>query len=128
MVERSLRIRELPDDLLNALREGASESKVLLLANIEDEEVRSSYLKDLDVLTRNQLEKDIDRTRTGEGRGKSTSVSPEDQRIADEIQRSLGLKVKMSRHSEGAESGRLMIEFYTNDDLQEIFRKLVSDA
>ena len=37
-VQRSLDILQLPDDLLNALRQGASESKVLLLAKIEDEQ------------------------------------------------------------------------------------------
>ncbi len=45
MVQRSLEILELPDDLMNALREGAAESKVLLLAKIPDAEVRASYLR-----------------------------------------------------------------------------------
>lgn len=126
MVQRSLEILDLPDDLLNALREGASESKILLLSKIEDEEIRSSYLKDLDVLTRRQLEKNLDKT-AANNEDKPSALSAEDERIADEIQKALGLKVKMHRPAPGVEGGRLSIEFYSNADLQEIFRKLVAE-
>lgn len=129
MVQRSLDILDLPDDLLNALREGASESKILLLANIENEEIRASYLKDLDVLTRSQLKKDLEKSQNDDGNeiSKAKNLSPEDQRIADEIQRSLGVKVRMLRSKPDSEAGRLIIDFYSNDDLQEIFRKLVNE-
>lgn len=127
MVQRSLEVLELPDDLLNALREGASESKILLLANIEDQEIRASYLKDLDVLTRNQLKKDLEKSREETVSYASRQLSPEDQRISDEIQRALGLKVKMFRPKPDADSGKLIIEFYSNTDLQEVFRKLVAE-
>ncbi len=127
MVQRSLEILELPDDLLNALREGAAESKILLLAKIENEEIRASYLKDLDILTRRQLEKDIEKSEPDEVRVER-ALSPEDLRITDEIQRSLGLKVKMVKSSPENEGGKLVIEFYSNSDLQELFRKLVSES
>lgn len=126
MVQRSLEILELPDDLLNALREGASESKVLLLAKIEDEEIRASYLKELEDLTRHQLKQDIEK-QSSRNDTPSAPLSPEDQRITDEIQRALGLRVKMTRKSPEAESGRLIIDFYSSSDLQELFRKLVAD-
>jgi ParB family chromosome partitioning protein len=128
MVQRSLEILELPDDLLNALREGASESKILLLSKIEDEEIRAAYLKDLDVLTRKQIEKDIDKQAANKEDGSTTALSAEDQRVAEEIQRALGLKVKMVKSDPAAENGKLVIEFYSSSDLQEIFRKLVSEA
>ena len=129
MVQRSLDILELPDDLLNALREGASESKILLLANIENEEIRASYLKDLDVLTRSQLKRDLEKSETENDveLTKPRTLSPEDQRVTDEIQRSLGVKVKMLRSKPESEAGRIIIDFYSNDDLQEIFRKLVNE-
>lgn len=130
MVQRSLEILELPDDLLNALREGASESKILLLAKIKEEEVRASYLRDLDVLTRKKLLKDIE-TNVGpsaEDEASAKRTSPEDQRIADEIQRALGLKVVLSRPSADSNKGRLAIDFYSEDDLQEVFRRLVANA
>ena len=124
MVQRSLEILDLPDDLLNALREGASESKVLLLAKIEDPEMRASYLKDIDSLTRNDLKESL-HEREKESSGADVKLSPEDLRISDEIQRSLGLKVKMTRPTMNSEQGKLAIDFYSNDDLQEIFRRLV---
>lgn len=126
MVQRSLEILELPDDLLNALREGASESKILLLSNIEDQDIRASYLKDLDVLTRNQLKKDLEKGQV-ETEAAPKVISPEDQRIADEIQRALGLKVKMYRTKPESDAGKITIEFYSDSDLQEVFRKLVAE-
>lgn len=122
-VQRSLEILELPDDLLNALKEGASESKILLLSKIEDPEIRASYLKDLDVLTRSQLQKDMESKNVSEDKVKSLT-SPEDQRIADELQRALGLKVRLFRNSSD-QGGRITIDFYSDSDLQEVFRKLV---
>ncbi len=130
-VQRSLDILQLPHDLLNALKAGASESKVLLLAKIEDEAVRATYLKDIDLLTRAQLEQNLSSKRTDNDDTASSSspraLNAEDLRIADEIQRALGMKVKLARPSAGAENGRLTIEFYTDGDLQIVFRKLMAD-
>ena len=131
MVQRSLEILELPADLLNALREGASESKVLMLSKIEDEEIRASYLKDLDVLTRTQLEKNLEKRRevaVASGNERISGLSAEDNRIIEEIQRSLGLRVRLSRSSTDGDAGRLVIDFYSSDDLQMVFRRLVADA
>jgi ParB family chromosome partitioning protein len=129
-VQRSLEILSLPDDLLNALREGASESKVLLVAKIEDPAVRASYLKDIDVLTRAQIGQSVEAKRNSSA-GENTDskvVTAEDQRIAEEIQRALGMKVRMVRSGPQAEGGRLTIDFYGEGDLQILFRKLVSEA
>lgn len=129
-VQRSLEILQLPHDLLNALKGGASESKVLLLAKIEDESVRATYLKDLDVLTRTQLEENLNTKRTDNDDDVTSgprALNAEDLRIADEIQRALGMKVKLSRPSQGAENGKITIEFYAEGDLQILFRKLISE-
>ena len=130
LVQRSLEILDLPDDLMNALREGASESKILLLSKIEDPEVRSSYLKDLDALIRNQLKKDIDKAPSASGirNAAGKNLSPEDMRITEEIQRSIGLKVRMIKSAPESERGRIVIEFYSSQDLQEVFRKLVAEG
>jgi ParB family chromosome partitioning protein len=125
MVQRSLDILSLPDDLLNALRDGAPESKILLLAKIEDEEIRASYLKDIDLLTRSQLQKDLEKEKAQLER--QSFVSPEDRRIADEMQRSIGLKVRLQRTNPESVSGRLVIDFYSDTDLQLLFRRLVGD-
>jgi len=126
MVQRSLDILGLPDDLLNALREGASESKILLLAKIEDEEIRASYLKELDVLTRGQLERDLAKRTDEESQLSSAEISPEDKRIAEEIQRAIGLKVRLQRSTKNPAAGKLVVDFYSESDLQEVFRKLVA--
>ncbi len=131
-VQRSLEILQLPHDLLNALKQGAAESKVLLLAKIEDESVRAAYLKDLDVLTRSELERNLSSKQTDNDDDVSTTAAPraltaEDLRISDEIQRALGMKVKLSRPNPGADNGKLTIEFYADGDLQILFRKLIAD-
>ena len=130
-VQRSLEILQLPDDLLNALREGAAESKVLLLAKIDDESLRATYLKDLDVLTRTELEKNLQSKKPvveANDDNLQRHVSAEDLRIADEIQRALGMKVRLSRSNPQAENGKLTIEFYGDGDLQIVFRKLVAEG
>jgi ParB family chromosome partitioning protein len=129
-VQRSLEILSLPDDLLNALREGASESKVLLVAKIEDPAIRASYLKDIDILTRAQIGQGVEAKRassSGESI-ESKAMTAEDQRISEEIQRALGMKVRMARSGLNSEGGRLTIDFYGEGDLQILFRKLVSEG
>lgn len=130
-VQRSLEILQLPDDLLNALREGASESKVLLISKIDDPAVRAAYLKDIDVLTRAQLGKSVEDKRVGGGSDSASEprvVTAEDQRISEEIQRALGMKVRLIRQNPQSEGGRLAIDFYGEGDLQILFRKLVSES
>jgi hypothetical protein len=99
---------------------------VLLLAKIDEPEVRAAYLKDLDTLTRGQLEKDI--TTRSKDLDESNGVkSPEDDRITDELRRALGLKVRLVRSSATPEQGRLVVDFYSEHDLKELFRKLVAE-
>jgi len=128
MVQRSLDVLQLPSDLLEALKQGASESKVLMLARITDPDVRASLLEELDLLTRGELEKEIvGAQRSGKTAGHrmgQSLESSEDRRVADEIQRALGMKVVLQRGKRGS-SGRLVIDFYNQDDLQEIFKRLV---
>jgi ParB family chromosome partitioning protein len=129
-VQRSLEILQLPDDLMNALREGASESKVLLVAKIDDPAVRANYLKDIDVLTRVQLGQSVEAKRAAvvSETLESKVMNAEDQRIAEEIQRALGMKVRLARSNPNSDGGRLAIDFYGEGDLQMLFRKLVSEG
>ena len=124
-VQRTLQLLDLPDDLLNALKAGVAETKILLLAEIEDPEIRASYLKDIDSITRDDLKKGLSGNKGPRVEG-NDALSAEDRRIAEEIQRAIGLRVKLSRPSAGAESGRLAIDFYSSTDLQELFRRLVA--
>lgn len=134
LVHRSLDLLNLPPDLIVALQQGASESKILLLAKIDDEDLRATYLREIEEITRSDIESHL----KGQNEGKSTRSEiaradkdgfrdPEDERIADEIQRAVGVRVRLQRESKDGSRGRLVLEFYSEEDLQEIFRKLVAE-
>ncbi|RME61957.1 MAG: ParB/RepB/Spo0J family partition protein [Candidatus Dadabacteria bacterium] len=131
-VQRSLDLLELPDDLINALREGVAESKILALAKVEDKELRAKLLKAAETVSREELIRLINRAKRGgfqKGKRKIQSVlkmRSEDRRIADEIQKELGLRTSIKRSAEDEEKGRVIIEFYSEADLKEVFRRLVS--
>jgi ParB family transcriptional regulator, chromosome partitioning protein len=130
-VQRSLELLSLPDDLLEALKQGMSESKILLLSQIEDKEIRAHYLKDLDLVSRDRLKADIGAIKQNSFTKKSGKlsvervISTEDKQVEEDLQRALGMKVRLSRDSKTLEGGRLSIDFYTNIDLQELYKKLV---
>ena len=141
LVQRSLEILSLPDDLQAALIAGASESKVLVLGQIKDAELRAKLLGEIDQLTREQLERTVallvqsgseeNRSSHGgteKGTVKKAGVSAEDQRLIEDIQRAIGTKVSLSRSSNKPEQGRLNIDFYSNADLDEIFRRLIAPS
>ena len=127
-VQRSLDLLNLPDDLLNALRQGAAESKVLLLSKIESSRERAELLKDIDAMTRTELEQAIqakDERGVSPKSGSKKIIRAEDSRLADELRRALGLKVSVSRNSD--DTGKVVVDFYSEQDLQLIFRKLVAE-
>ncbi len=137
LVQRSLEILALPDDLQAALLAGAQETKILALVRLADRGQRRKILEQLDELSRTQIEQMIDellglgRERdmshggTAEkGKGSRARQSTEDRRIVDELQRTLGTKVHILRGKKG--KGRLVLEFYSADDLKEVYSRLVS--
>jgi ParB family transcriptional regulator, chromosome partitioning protein len=128
LVQRSLELLNLPQDLQEALISGASESKILLLAQIEDSELRAAYLKDLDLLSRDQLKQDLTKkinNKSSTSMKGDVEVDPQDGRICEELQQALGVKVRLSRSSPSSSQGKLVLDFYSDDDLQEIFRRLM---
>ncbi len=137
LVQRSLDILSLPDDLQAALIAGASESKILLLAQIGDAELRKKLLNEIDTMSRVQLESAISLIQNAGGESgkvshggtqdkqdKKLANSLEDQRIIEEIQRSLGTRVVISRSVNKPGQGTLTLEFYSSDDLDEMLRRL----
>ncbi len=123
-VQRSLDVMRLPEDLIDALKNGYPESKVLLLAEIKDKDERAVYLNNANKLSNESL-KDAISINTVKKEKRSKALRAEDQRIASEIQSVLGLKVKINR-SQNSNSGKLILEFYSDEDLQMIFRKLLA--
>ncbi|MDD2942337.1 MAG: ParB/RepB/Spo0J family partition protein [bacterium] len=133
-VQRSLEILALPDDLKDALASGASESKILMLSQVSDAERRANILMQLDHLTREDLDALIrgdSPVASEKKRKKSASdvanvrISPEDRRIMEEMQKSLGVKVQLSRVKDKDGHGKISIEFYSPEDLYEIYRRVV---
>lgn len=142
-VQRGLDLLVIPEDLKNALINGASESKILLLSQVTDSNKRRLLLSKIDILSRAQLEREISgednleddelsHGGTGDRSGKSKKKKskavvnlPGDTRIVGDIQKSLGLKVKLERKKGNKEQGKLVLEFYSDEDLKEIYNKLV---
>lgn len=133
-VQRSLEVLELPDDLKLALINGAAESKVLLIAGVEDPEMRRKLLERIDSITRDLLEQEIKRGGAAEegaeayhgGTAKPRTKAPmsqEDMRIVEDLQRALGTRVSLVRKDEG-EHGRLIIDFYSREELSEVYQRL----
>ena len=137
-VQRTLDLLNLPEDLKQALANGAAESKILLLAQVEDLTVRKELLVQLDQLSREGLDSKIrallgdsedevshrgTRAKSRKGR---TSLSTEDKRIIDELQRALRTKVQLLRAKKRSGQGKLVLEFYSGDDLNDIYKKLTS--
>lgn len=131
-VQRSLEVRNLPDDVKESLRLGLSESKALMIGKVSSAQERERLLKVADGLSRQELEQLI-----SEGSQKTKKVShggteapvrltAEDRRICDEVAKSLGVKATMSRSKSKPERGKFLVEFYSSEDLKELHRRLVS--
>jgi len=136
MVQRSLEILTLEDDLKFALASGASESKVLTLRKVEDAAIRKELLSRIEHYTRSQLEEAID-TLIGAGEEsselshggtgkKAKKLSAEDRRFIEDVQKELGIKVQISRKPENKQQGRVVLDFYSKSDLKELYNKLMS--
>ena len=131
-VQRSLDILDLPEDLRSALAAGSSESKILMLSQVKDVEARQGLLAKLDDLTRVELEREISRlsgfkpTERVSHRGTDArgGKSLEDRRIQEELQKFLGMRVQISRRPEKPEQGKVSIEFYSEDDLRELYTRI----
>lgn len=132
-VQRALEIRDLPADLIQALRAGAPESKVLLIAQIEDPRVRAQLLERVDSLSRDALDLEVKGTgirpsHSGTAGRKPSKLSTSDNRIVSELQRSLGVRVQLQRSAKKVEQGRLVLEFYSENDLVNLVNRLMAES
>ena len=132
-VQRSLEILELPDDLQAALIAGKPESKILILKSVSDIKKRKQILMKIDDLSRTALISLVSHGGTskntnkdaGKKKSNKKELSTSDKRIIEQIQRSLGSKVKLSRKpGKNNKAGSITIDFYTNSDLEELYKRL----
>ncbi len=143
LVQRSLEVLDLPDDLQAALINGASETKILVLAKVSNRELRKEFIAQLDNFTRAQLEEEVDRVTTllngdkeevyhgGTPRSRKNGrnkLSPQDEQLINDLKNKLGTRVSLMRSRGKEGQGKLMIEFYSDNDLSEIFRRLCRTA
>ena len=134
-VQRSLEILNLSSDLKEALEQGKSESKVLLLSKIQNADTRKVFLDNIDNWTRADLEEKLDLLNSADGgigvetyRGgtkkKETAISADDIRVIEELQRQLGTKIELVR-KKNSQHGKLVINFYSEEILQGIYDRIV---
>ena len=135
MVQRSLEILDLPSDLKEALEQGKSETKVVLLAKLENAETRKVFLDNIENWTRADLEEKLDllnssdvgvgaETYRGGTKKKETVVSADDIRVIEDLQRQLGTKIELIR-KKNSPHGKLVINFYSEEILKGIYDRIV---
>lgn len=137
-VQRSLEILTFPEDLQEALLAGEPESKILILSKLEDLKARREILSKLSEYTRDQLEEYVSELNSevshgGTGKEKKTTApqkqrfqAKEDLRIEDELQKALGTKITLLRKKGKEGQGRLQIDFYSDEELNGLFQKLIA--
>ena len=137
-VQRSIDVLSLPDDLLDLLSKGVAESKVLLISKLENQQDREKLSsvaaeitrKALDKLVAECLESEPSLSHGGTVGSETDRKTPEfskDSVLVEELQKSLGTKVSLNRKNKDPETGKLVLDFYSDDDLQDIYERLLAD-
>ncbi|MCC7004397.1 ParB/RepB/Spo0J family partition protein [Candidatus Nomurabacteria bacterium] len=126
-VTNSLRILSLPEEILNALSEGKiseGHSRPLLMLSDKIEEqitlFKEILLKKLTVREAEAIARRIAQDRV---RKKERAFDPEIIELESKLSESLGTRVQIEKREVG---GKLLIEFFTNDDLHQISELLNS--
>jgi ParB family transcriptional regulator, chromosome partitioning protein len=127
-VANTMRLTRLPEDVRQGLLDlSISEGHARALLMLDDQEeqslaYRTVVKKGLSVRQTEELVRRIKRSTDDNQRQRSRS--PETVRLEQEFRDSLGTKVNLYRSSKG---GKLVIHFYSEDDLQALYERLVPD-
>lgn len=138
-ISNALRLLKMPNPLKEAvLNEAIREGHARALMQIADDEKRNALLKNVieQNLSVRQTEEIVRRTNAkenGNGNGRPSNVkrhsssivrrpSPDTHSIEEELRRALGTKVELYRSQRG---GKIIIEFYSEEELEAIYEKLV---
>ncbi len=121
-VSNSIRLLQLPDTILNALRSediADGHARTLLMLNDRPEEqdvlFRETMLKKLSV---REVEKLARKVAVDKVRKKNWDVDPEIIEIEKQFTESLGTRVQISKTDYG---GRLTIDYFSQEDLAKLF-------
>jgi ParB family chromosome partitioning protein len=125
-VANSVRLLRLPDEIKQALAEGQiSEGHARALLALKK---RADQLKVLEAIVKRglsvrQTEEMVRRVAAGtQPRRRSESPSPETEALENEFRNVLGTKVRLFRSKKG---GKLVIQFYSEEELEAIYRIIV---
>ncbi len=137
VVANAVRLLDLPEYIQRAVEEGAvSESNARLLIAIEDPAAQKALLDDIvqNKLTTRDVRERIQRAPTESGgtaahrRGRPPLVevrlAPEVKAMQDELSSALGAPVEISKN---ANNGKITITFFSEEELEDILRKLGKD-
>lgn len=128
-VTNSLRILDLPEDMLTALSEGKineghTRPLLMLIERPEEQKVlfQDIMIKKMNVREAEQAARKIAIERV---RKFDSHLDPEISALEEKFAESLGTRVKIEKKENG---GKLMIEFFSNDDLEDILRMLQDNS
>jgi hypothetical protein len=122
-VSNSLRILSLPEEILNALSEGKiSEGHtrpILMLTDRPEEQLTLFKEIMFKKLTVREAEAIARRVAYDRVRKKELAVDPEIVELEEKLAESFGTRVKIERKETG---GKILIDFFSNEDLREILQ------
>ena len=125
-VANSVRLLRLPDEIKRALAEGQiSEGHARALLALNE---RADQLKVLEAIVKKglsvrQTEEMVRRVASGvQPRRRGEPPSPETEALENEFRNALGTKVRLFRSKKG---GKLVIQFYSEEELEAIYRVIV---
>ena len=120
-----MRILDLPDEMLTALSEGKineGHTRPLLML-IDRPEEQKVLFQDIMIRKMNVREAEVAARKIAIERVRkfNASVDPEICALEEKFAESLGTRVRIEKKENG---GKLMIEFFSNDDLEDILKML----
>ena len=133
-VANAVRLLRLPDAVktkLVGLEISEGHARALLALEDENSQVEALEMvlkRGLNVRQTEDLVRNMVRRKTSETPGSppTSALSPEEKALEDEFRQALGTKVQLVRGKAG--SGRLVIQFYSEEELQTIYEIMVRDS
>src|SRR5205814_1077171 len=128
-VTNTLRLLQLPERVQEALASGAiTEGHARAILTASDEARRLALLErviaeQLSVRATEALARDLNLEKPATASAVETGVDPETERLEDEFRHALGTRVRLVRGRDGA--GRLIIHFYSEEELQGLYDRIV---
>jgi ParB family chromosome partitioning protein len=130
-VTNTLRLLQLPEAVQQALADGAiTEGHARAILTASDEPRRLALLarvieKQLSVRSTEALAREINLDKAAPEE-RSESFDPEVERLEDAFRHALGTRVRLVRGRHGG--GRLVIHFYSDEELQGLYEAIVRDG